>query len=44
MAAVVGGPADGAIPLPSGLGDDVADEIHGNGEGDECECGEQLHV
>ena len=44
MAAVVGGPADGAVALPAGLGHDVADEIHGGGEGDECECGEQLHV
>ena len=32
MAAVVGGPADGAVALPAGLGHDVADEIHGNGE------------
>ena len=42
--AVVGGPPDGAGALAAGLGDDLADQIHGGGEQDESECGEQCHV
>ena len=39
--AVVRGPPDGAVPLTAGLGHDLADQVRGGGEEEECECGEQ---